>query len=286
LKMHLITKLSVLLVAATACASPARFGGPRRRQNGYGDDTSFMVSTVTVAPYPYLGTGTAPITPTVFPTATGANTALPTAITGTESVVPTLITITTTLTLSYQEVHGTDTTWVTTTTHRTITVTEYHTQYVTIPDVPTSTADSTVTNAAVETTESTATVTSTSTQFKTITVYPNESTGGAPQSSIDAGNTVGGCASPVTVTVTEPGSITTVTVTASASKQKHKPSHHSIHPTYTFSNGTLPTSGMSGSGTGTVSIPYGTNSIQTYSTVDVDPTETAEPTAIQYKYRH
>ncbi|KAI9773849.1 MAG: hypothetical protein M1840_006074 [Geoglossum simile] len=216
--MHLFTKFSALLVAATACASPARFGGPRRRDTGYGDDTSFMVSTVTVVPY---GTGAVPttttptVTPTYFPTGTGTNTVLPTAVTGTgtgtPSVVPTVVTITNTLTWSYKKVDGTSTTWVTTTTHHIITETKYHTQYVTIPDVPTSTVEPDVTNAAVEATGSTTTVTSTSTYFTTITVYPNEPTGGYPQVTVDAvGTTEGGCASPVTVTVTEPGSTATV----------------------------------------------------------------------------
>jgi len=263
--MHLFTKLSVLLAAATACASPARYGGPRRRD---ADDTSYMVSTVTVAPYPYLGTGSAPITPTYSSTGTGDNTALPTAVTGTgsatSSAAPTLVTITTTVTYSYKKVDGTSTTWVTTTTCRTITETRYHTQYVTIPEVPSSTADPVVTDAAAEP-ESTTTVTSTSTYFTTITIYPNESIGGDYQISVVAAATDSGCAPPVTVTVTEPGSTATVTVTAS----EHKP-HHSVHPTYTYTNGTLPTSGMSGSGT--VSIPLYTG------TVSVDPTAT--------NYRH
>ncbi|KAI9780877.1 MAG: hypothetical protein M1839_006504 [Geoglossum umbratile] len=209
--MHLFSKLSVLLVVATACASPARLGGPRRRQDGNDYGASTLISTVTVAPYPYPGTGAPPpgtgTSPITVPTST--DTSLPTAVTGTGSGMPqsTVITKTTDIVLTYQTHHGTSTGFTTTTLHRTITETVYHTQFVTIPE-PEPTPEPSLTAAAVgdQTTQTTTTVTTTSTYTKVITVYPNESQDVSPQNT--AGNS--GCASPVTVTVTAAGSTATV----------------------------------------------------------------------------
>ncbi|KAH0543650.1 hypothetical protein FGG08_002088 [Glutinoglossum americanum] len=257
--MHFNAKVSVLLMAAVASASPAQ---PGRRDYGYyphppahSNETSVvdLPTTVTVLPIASsIGTGySLPTTTTevVGPIATGV-TNYPT---GTESgvvyPVPTTNTKVTAATLTYTQGTGASATVVTTTVMRTFTEIEYYTVF--IPDGGKHTTDAALPVATHD--SLTTTISSTSTFTTTITVFPVDSTD-KPVYGADvtaAGVPTGGCASPVTVTVTAPGSTTTVTVTASPEYANPMTTASEVEPVLTsskfYGNGTSTTTTMPGS---------------------------------------
>ncbi|KAL2002011.1 hypothetical protein VTN02DRAFT_797 [Thermoascus thermophilus] len=201
--MHSPSKISVALLASLAAVGEAVHPLHLHKARGYTNGTNVVTSSILVIPTPLeKASESITIPPVALSTGLAAAVSVPEQDPATED-----------LTLTYTLGAGTSTTVVTTTIHRTATLTHYVVQ-TPAPEVND--------HAAGEPEDgSTTTLSSTSTTTKYVTVYPvpsgaanDESANGQPASSQPSqsqGNGSGACA-PATVTVTQK-EIVTVTVT-------------------------------------------------------------------------